>query len=177
MLILLRILLSMVALLALRGEPGSARRAADYAQRYALAGAIALATSDPVRQIVLARTARFESGFDPRVGRCERKGPQGELGFFQLKPIARGDAKLACGSALEQARLADAYMTRGAEACPANVGADSLAMYVSGTCARGIPEAKHRWGTPEAPDLGIDLPSPEEPALGPEPAEPTASAP
>lgn len=159
----LRILLSMIALFPLRGVR-------DYEQRFILATAIAENVADPIRQIVLARTIRFESGFDPRVGRCEKKGPQGELGFFQLKPIARGDEKRACGSAAEQVKLADAYMTRGAEACPGNVGADTLAMYVSGTCQRGIREAKNRWGTPEAPDLGMALPSPQEGAIAGEPA-------
>ena len=154
--IAIRILLAMIALYPLNAR----RLAADYEQRFILATAIVEATDDPVRQIVLARIARFESGFDPRVGRCERKGPQGELGFFQVKPIAKGDEKRACGSALEQAKLADAYVTRAAEACPGNVGADTLAMYTSGTCARGIREAKNRWGTPETPDLGMAIPEP-----------------
>lgn len=151
--IALRILLAMIALYPLRG-------ARDYEQRFILAAAIVEATDDPIRQIVLARIARFESGFDPRVGRCERKGPQGELGFFQLKPQTPAERKAACGSALEQAKLASRFVARSAEACPGNVGADTLAMYTSGTCARGIPEAKHRWGTPEAPDLGMAIAAP-----------------
>lgn len=134
----LQIFLVMLAILPLRNLK-------DYQTRWDLAVGITRANSDITRQIVLARIARFESGFDPRVGRCEIKGKDGELGYFQIKPIRPRDAKLACGTTIQQAALANEYVERSIAACPNNSEADSLAMYVSGTCQKGIVQAKHRW--------------------------------
>lgn len=136
----LRVFLFLASLLPIQGR-------LDMLLRWETAEAIASVTDDPRDQEILGRIARYESGFDPRVAACLRKGDGGRsLGLFQLQPIETRDAARACGSLVQQAELALRYMRRSAEACPGNVGADRLAMFVSGTCARGIREAKHRWG-------------------------------
>lgn len=139
----LRVLLFMIELFALRGDK-------DLAFRWELADAIATATDDVQQQETLALIAARESGFRRNVARCEIKGDGGKsLGTFQLQPIDAGHARRACSADLrEQARLAKSYVERSAEACPGNVGADRLAMFVSGTCARGLRAARERWATP-----------------------------
>ncbi len=137
----LRVLLSMLALLPVRS-------AADWDLRWEHAAAIASVTDDVREQDVLTRIERFESGFRGNVARCERKGDGGKsLGSFQVQPITPSDARRACGTPVEQAALALSYVRRSAEACPGNVGADTLAMYVSGSCRRGLRQARERWGT------------------------------
>jgi len=139
----LRVLLMMVSLLPLRG-------ARDYAFRWQLAEAIVeAAPGDEQAQDTLALIARYESGFARDVARCERRGDRGKSrGVFQLQPIERGDERAACGDLPAQARLAKTYIERSALACPGNVGADKLAMFTSGTCAKGIPQAIRRWAQP-----------------------------
>ena len=157
-----------VSLSPLRGER-------DYGFKWALAEAIVDAAPDDVQtQRTLARIAWLESAFRRAVARCEIKGDRGaSLGAFQVKPIDRGDDKRACsGDLRDQARLAKSYVDRSAEACPGNVGADRLALYVSGRCTKGLPQAKHRWepeppfAAPATPLLGVStwepsLPAPE----------------
>lgn len=124
------------------------RNLRDLDHRWTLSEAIASATDDPKKQEILVRIAWFESAFRQDVSRCDVKGDRGRsLGTFQIQPLSPSDRRLACGSVEEQVRLALAYVERSAEACPGNVGPDSLAMYVSGTCARGLREAKNRWGS------------------------------
>jgi hypothetical protein len=138
----LRVLLGMLALLP-------ARSAADLDLRWEHAAAIVAATDDVREQDVLTRIERFESGFRANVARCEagHKGDGGRsLGSFQVQPITPADARRACGSPLEQAALAHTYVRRSAEACPGNVGADRLAVYVSGRCTKGLRQARERWG-------------------------------
>jgi len=135
----LRVFLGMLSLV-----PG--RSARDVERRWEIAEAIAMVTDDVREQDVLTLIARYESGYRADVSDCATKGDRGRsLGTFQVQPQTPSDARAACGSPLEQARLALAYVRRSAEACPGNVGADRLAMYVSGTCARGLREARHRW--------------------------------
>lgn len=119
----------------------------DLEFRWDLAEGIAAATDDPREQDVLTRIAWFESGFRRNVAGCRLRGDRGRsLGTFQVQPMTWDDAREACGTPAEQATLALRYVRRSAEACPGNVGADRLAVYVSGTCRRGLRQARERWG-------------------------------
>ncbi len=121
--------------------------ASDVDRRWDLAEAIVEATDDPGEQSTLALIAYRESSLRSEVARCTVLGDRGRaLGIFQIHPIEARDAAAACGDAHAQVGLALRYVRRSAEACPGNVGADRLAMYVSGTCARGLPQAARRWG-------------------------------
>lgn len=135
----LRLVLSMLAF-------APARNAADLDFRWESAEAIVDATYDPHEQDVLVRIQWLESAFRRDVARCSVRGDRGRsLGSFQIQPIGRGDGARACGPQKEQAALALSYVHRSTEACPQNNGADTLAMYVSGSCRRGLREARHRW--------------------------------
>ena len=139
----LRVLLGMISLAPIRGP-------LDLEFRWDLAQGIATATDDPREQDVLTRIAWFESGFRQNVARCQLRGDRGRsLGSFQVQPMSRMDARDACADVAAQASLALRYVQRSVEACPGNVGPDRLAMYVSGTCARGIRKARERWGQDE----------------------------
>ncbi len=141
--VVLRIVLGMLALAPARGSN-------DLDLRWDLAAGIAAATDDPHEQDVLTRIAWFESGFRKNVAECRLRGDHGRShGFFQVQPRSPMDAQAACGSSAEQAALALRYVRRSAEACPGNVGADRLAIYVSGTCTRGLRQARERWGDDE----------------------------
>lgn len=142
---ILRLFLLMLDLADTRGD-------ADVLYRLDLARAIVIATDDVREQEVLTRLAWFESSFRRSVARCAVRGDRGRsLGVFQIQPSGEHparDAVSACASLPEQAALALAYVRRSAAACPRNVGAMQLAMYVSGTCNRGVREARARWGAP-----------------------------
>ena len=136
----LRIVLGMLALAPSRGP-------LDLEFRWDLAAGIAEATDDPREQDVLTRIAWYESGFRRNVARCEIRGDRGRsLGTFQVQPRSPIERHDACGSLVDQAALALRFVRASAEACPGNVGADRLAVYVSGTCARGLRQSRERWG-------------------------------
>lgn len=119
-----------------------ARNPRDFEAKWTFAEAIVEATDDLREEDVLTRIGFYESNYGIRA-----RGDRGRsLGAFQIQPITPSDRAMATGTVFEQAKLAVAYVRRSAEACPGNVGADRLAMYVSGTCTRGIREARHRWG-------------------------------
>lgn len=122
----------------------------DYELKWMLAQEIEKSTDDLRRQEVLARLAWFEGGYWMSVANCKVKGDKGQShGLFQIKPRTPRERKMACGTLTEQIALANEFLDRSANACPQNSGADTLAMYVSGTCQKGIKQAKHRWGGPE----------------------------
>lgn len=123
------------------------RSTGDARFRIDLATAIAFYEPTDKEAEVLVRLAWYESAFRPDVARCQTTGDHGKsLGLFQIQPQNPYDRRAACGSLFQQVQLALQTMRRAAEACPKNEGADELAMYASGTCRKGIPEARHRWG-------------------------------
>jgi len=137
---IIRVLLSIIGLSPVRNTH-------DFDLKWEIAESIVEATNDIREQDILSRIAYFESGFRKSVINCSVKGDRGKsLGIFQVQPISKYDFHNACGTIQEQVNLALNYIHRSFEACPGNVGADLLSMYVSGTCKRGIKEAKHRWG-------------------------------
>lgn len=139
-LVILRIVLGMLLLCP-------ARNARDLAYRFDLAEAISSATDDPHEQDILTRIAWFESAYRSDVAACGVRGDRGRsLGVFQVQPRSPTERRNACGNLAQQADLALRFMHDSAEACPGNVGADTLAMYVSGSCTRGLVQARHRWG-------------------------------
>jgi len=137
---IIKVLLSIISLTPIRNI-------SDFELKWDIAEAIANATDEPVEQDTLVKIAWLESGFRKRVASCQVKGDRGKsLGIFQIQPISQYDFHDACGNVQEQVNIALKYLHRSYEACPGNVGADLLSMYVSGTCKRGIREAKNRWG-------------------------------
>ena len=120
--------------------------------RMVVANAIATVTDDPLKQATLVRLAAYESLFASDVGRCMRKGDGGKShGTYQIQPIDPGDAKQACGTQEEQARLALHYIHRGAASCGKTLadGPDALNRYVSGLCridGEAARMAKRRYG-------------------------------
>ena len=136
---IIRVLLSIIGLSPIRNTN-------DFDLKWDIANAIVETTNEPQQQDTLVLIAYYESNFSNRVATCTKKGDKGKsLGLFQIQPITKYDAKYACGTPAEQVKLAYSYMVRSYEACPGNVGADLLAMYVSGTCKRGLIQAKNRW--------------------------------
>lgn len=121
----------------------------DEAFRFENAEAIADVTDDAHEREVLVRIASLESGLRRNVARCDIKGDRGKsLGTYQVQPMSRADAKLACGSPREQAGLALKYVRRSAEMCPGSKGAAKLNLYVSGKCwPKALAQAVARWGT------------------------------
>ena len=139
---ILRILLVMLSLCPSRSEK-------DLGFRWALAEAIAETTDDEHEQDILARLGWYEASYRRAVARCEIKGDGGKsMGVFQVQPMTGADAKLACGSLVEQAGLALRYIHRSADMCPKNEGPAKLNLYVSGRCDRGLQQSKARWGEP-----------------------------
>lgn len=135
----LRVILSILSLSPVRSSE-------DFDFKWDIAEAISNSTDDVRQQDILIRIAYYESNFRRSVAKCSIKGDKGKsLGIFQVQPISKYDSKFACGSVENQVKLALNYIHRSFEACPGNAGADLLSMYVSGTCQRGLKEAKHRW--------------------------------
>lgn len=138
---------------AIRDRTSAAFERCAFARRAAANAvdrAIADATSDPDERRVLARIALYESGLSPTVARCAERGYEGNvsLGLYQISPQTSEDFRQACSSIAAQTSLAVRYVRASFVACPANIGADRLAMYVSGTCTRGLRQARERWGVP-----------------------------
>lgn len=142
------LLIFMIGLLPSRGPK-------DLDFRVQLAHAIVAVTDDDVEQLTLVRLAKYESGYRRNVARCETHAQGATMktedhgksfGTFQVQPMSKADAKLACGSLVEQAGLALRYMRRSAEMCPKNTGAATLNLYTSGRCEYGLKQSEERWG-------------------------------
>lgn len=122
------------------------RNEKDEKFKHEIAEAITTVTDDVQKQKILIRIAWLESNFRVRVANCRITGDKGKsLGIYQIQPITKSDARKACGTILEQTQLALKYVSRSFNACSKNTGYDLLAMYVSGTCKKGIRQAKNRW--------------------------------
>ncbi len=79
--------------------------------RFASAEAIVSVTTDPAKQMTLAKTQKMESGFRRRIARCECKEHECDhgksKGAWQIQPMTAADGKAACSADLtDQARTA-----------------------------------------------------------------------
>lgn len=119
----------------------------EWLYRLQLAEAISQATSDPGRQLLLARLARFESSYREDVGRCRLNGKAGDRTAFQI--VARNDAERArlCVSLADDARFALERINESLTACRKLPAAERLAVYARGSCAseEGRKLSRHRW--------------------------------
>lgn len=115
--------------------------------RVALVDAVQAATSDPLEQLVLLKVARFESSFRRDVGACRVRGPQGELGAWQI--LARSDAERArlCVSLEGDARVALERIRESRAACAHLPEPEQLATYARGSCSsrEGRRLSRVRW--------------------------------
>jgi hypothetical protein len=93
-----------------------------------IASAIDRATTDPREALLLASIAGFESGYSEHaVGAHKEQGP------WQLDPISPVPKDLVGQAAEALRRVRWSYATCG-----------TLAGYTSGSCSRGLREARHR---------------------------------
>lgn len=107
-------------------------------------------TNDPSEVETLIKISRWESGgYRKDVANCKTKGDNGQAyGLFQVHPRTNKEAKELCGTYVEQATIALDRMRESAKMCAqfGRKGSDSLAGYTAGTCIKGEPQAKLRWG-------------------------------
>lgn len=115
-----------------------------------LARAILAVTDDPHEMMLLARIARFESHFREDVASCAVRGPQGELGAWQVLPRSSAEARELCASLEGSARVALSRVRESLRAC-AHVRPEwRLSLYVRGRCsgAEAHRLSEHRWVAP-----------------------------
>lgn len=129
---------------------------AQWRYRLELAGAIAAATNDPGRQLLLVRIARFESNYREDVGRCRLNGKAGDRSAFQVVPRNDGERARLCVSLVEDARLALERVEESLAACRHLPAPERLAVYARGRCdsEQGRALSRHRWpGARQVEDL------------------------
>lgn len=123
------------------------RGATDVAFRLELAEAIAGVTDDLQEQLLLAGIPRWESSYRRDVAECRRKGPQGELGAWQI--LARNDdeRRLLCVSLEGDARVALERIRESLKACASLPPPERLAVYARGRCSsvEGRRLSRLRW--------------------------------
>lgn len=119
----------------------------DNAFRRELAFAIESASSDPWEQRQLVRIAHFESSFRRDVGTCLVRGPQGELGSWQVLPRTGAERIELCASLEQSAAIALARIRESVSACRRSAPEDRLALYTRGNCAsvEGRRLSRVRW--------------------------------
>jgi hypothetical protein len=145
MVMVVRALIVGVLLLMQRLLPSAG--AEDLTYRTELAAAVVAVTDDAQEQALLTSIARWESNYRRDVGECRRKGPQGELGPWQI--LARSDAErgLLCVSLEADARVALSRVRESLKACAALPAPERLAVYARGRCTsvEGRRLSRVRW--------------------------------
>lgn len=117
----------------------------DLAHRYEVASAIEAVTRDEGERRLLMRIARFEGAYDPRVTRCERKGDNGRAVTQWQLHVFGSTRELVCRDMVEAARHA-LWMARASIAeCKHLPRRERLAVFASGSCARGHAASRLRW--------------------------------
>ena len=126
----------------------------DHVMVTEVATACASITTDPSEVETLIKISRWESGgYRKDVANCKVKGDNGQAyGLFQVHPRTNKEAKELCGTYAEQAAIALDRVRESAKMCAqfGRKGSDSLAGYTAGTCIKGEPNAKLRWGNGKA---------------------------
>lgn len=138
---IVHILFALMAwLMPVRGER-------DRAYRTELAEAVSTVTDDLQEQILLVAIPRWESSYRRDVGECRRKGPQGEVGAWQILARSDDERRLLCVSLAGDARVALARIRESVTACAALPAPDRLAVYARGRCssAEGRRLSRVRW--------------------------------
>lgn len=94
--------------------------------------------------LLLAETAAAESALRADVDECRRSGPGGRVRAWGTFGLARPRREV-CANRLAAARLAREIIRDGWAACAARPERERLAYYLSGSCDRGVREARRRW--------------------------------
>lgn len=115
--------------------------------RMGVAQACAEASSDRTERYLCMKIPRFESNYREDVGRCEIKGPQGELGAWQILPRTSEEKSRLCHSLAEDAAFAIERIRESRAACRALPKEEQLALYARGSCGstEGRKLSRHRW--------------------------------
>lgn len=139
--------LAVAALVAFMGRLLPAQTDEDLAVRVELAEAIVEATSSPWERYQLAKIARFESNYRRDVADCARKGPQGELGAWQILPRSDEERRALCVSYAGDAAIALDRIRESVRACAREREEHRLALYARGRCdsAEGRRLSRVRW--------------------------------
>lgn len=133
-------LLVMLRLLPSRGDE-------DVVERWRIAEGIVAATDDEHEQNLLASIARWESFYRADVGECRRRGPQGELGAWQILPRSPAELSRLCVSYEGDARMALERIRESVAACSRLPEPERLAVYARGRCdsREGQRLSRTRW--------------------------------
>jgi hypothetical protein len=134
-------------LLGTMGDLLPTRGPADLGYRIELAEAAASVTDDLQEQLLLVAIPRWESSYRRDVGECRRKGPQGELGAWQILPRSDGERRSLCASLAGDARVALARIRESLKTCAALPAEERLAVYTRGSCSSvdGRRLSRVRW--------------------------------
>lgn len=134
------LLATMAALMPTRGP-------ADAGYRVELAEAVASVTDDLQEQLLLVAIPRWESSYRRDVGECRRKGPQGELGAWQILARSDDERRALCISLEGDARIALGRIRESLNACASLPPEERLAVYTRGSCwsVEGRRLSRVRW--------------------------------
>lgn len=104
-------------------------------------------TDDAIERAILMALAQHESGFSPRVARCEKGTTAGGLGTWQIIPRSPFEREVACSG--DAAYVALQRVQESLDACKALPFVDRLAVYARGSCAseRGRELSRYRMHT------------------------------
>lgn len=140
---ILRLLLFTLRLLAIP----AARWEAEIAYRTEMAEACASATEDETERFLCMKIPRYESNYRIDVGRCEVKGPQGELTAWQILPRSREERDRLCRSLVADAEIAIQRIRESRGACRHLPASEQLALYARGRCdsVEGKKLSRTRW--------------------------------
>lgn len=120
----------------------------DMWSRYSLATAIVEAGDGPDEWALLARIARWESFFIPKVLDCRRRSSCGASGPFQVIPRSKEEGNLICTNWVESGRLALQRVKESQTICKRLPKSEQLAQYTTGKCEElGKKLSRLRWAT------------------------------
>lgn len=111
------------------------RTPAAAAFRLELVSAVLAVTNDDQEERQLVKLARFESSFREDVGRCKRRGPQGEITAWQIIPRTATERALLCVSLEADARVALERVRESVAACAHLPPEERLSVYARGRCS------------------------------------------
>lgn len=111
------------------------RSDADEAFRRELAAAVESVTDDTLERLLLVKVPRFESSYRRDVGECRRKGPQGEVGAWQILARSDEERRRLCVSLAGDAVVALERIRESLRACAHLPLEERLAVYARGRCS------------------------------------------
>lgn len=136
-------------LLSLMADLLPSRGIDDDAYRTELVAAVTAVTDDLQEQAILVDIPRWESSYLRAVGDCRLKGPQGELGAWQILPRNDTERAALCVSLEGDARMALSRIRESIAACRASPPPERLALYTRGSCSsrEGRRMSRVRWAS------------------------------